>query len=55
MPTWIKGILVGAVLDNLEEIEGWLKTEAEKTDNQLDDALVSVFIEGVRALLTALK
>lgn len=55
MPVWVKGILVGAVLDNLDDIEVWLKDEAKKTDNKLDDALVDVFIGGVKALLTALK
>lgn len=55
MPIWVKGILIETVLDNIDEISNFLKREAKKTDNQLDDALVDIFIHGSRALLTALK
>ena len=37
-----KGLLITILIDRMDDIRSFLRKEAAKTDNQLDDALVDV-------------
>tara|TARA_B100001094_G_scaffold10800_1_gene9665 strand:- start:158 stop:340 length:183 start_codon:yes stop_codon:yes gene_type:complete len=37
-----KGLLITILIDRMDDIRSFLRQEAAKTDNQLDDALVDI-------------
>ena len=37
-----KGLLITILIDRMDDIRSFLRKEAAKTDNQLDDALVDI-------------
>lgn len=49
------GIVIDLALENIEGIRAYLKTEAEKTSNKLDDYLVDTVVDWLTEFLEDLK
>lgn len=49
------GIVIDLALENIEGIRSYLKVEAEKTSNKLDDYLVDTVVDWLTEFLEDLK
>lgn len=49
------GIIIDLALENIEGIRSYLKAEAEKTTNKLDDYLVDTVVDWLTEFLEDLK